>query len=65
MRSITSLYQLALVFHSKLGIVAPAKIAPLSRVDVLVTDGAADAEMLRQVELAGAGSSPSPGRRPV
>jgi DeoR/GlpR family transcriptional regulator of sugar metabolism len=33
--------------------VALAKIAPLSRVDVLVTDSAADAEMLRQRELAG------------
>jgi DeoR/GlpR family transcriptional regulator of sugar metabolism len=33
--------------------VALAKIAPLSRVDVLVADGAADTEMLRQIELAG------------
>jgi DeoR/GlpR family transcriptional regulator of sugar metabolism len=39
--------------HSKLGVVALAKIAPLSRVDILVTDGAADAEMLREIELAG------------
>jgi DeoR/GlpR family transcriptional regulator of sugar metabolism len=53
LRSITSLYQLALVFHSKLGIVALAKLAPLPLVDVLVTDGAADAEMLREAELAG------------
>jgi DeoR/GlpR family transcriptional regulator of sugar metabolism len=41
------------VDHSKFGVVALAKIAPLSRVDVLVTDGAADAEMLREIELAG------------
>jgi DeoR/GlpR family transcriptional regulator of sugar metabolism len=33
--------------------VALAKIAPLSRVDVLVTDGATNTEMLRQIELAG------------
>ena len=39
--------------HSKLGVVALAKIAPLSKVDVLVTDNAADAEMLREIELAG------------
>ena len=40
------------VDHSKFGVVALAKISALSRVDVLVTDGA-DAEMLRQIELAG------------
>ena len=39
--------------HSKLGVVALAKIAPLSKVDVLVTDNAADAEMLREIVLAG------------
>jgi DeoR/GlpR family transcriptional regulator of sugar metabolism len=39
--------------HSKLGVVALAKIAPLSRVDVLVTDDGADAEMLREIELSG------------
>jgi DeoR/GlpR family transcriptional regulator of sugar metabolism len=39
--------------HSKLGVVALAKIAPLSRVDVFVTDGGADAEVLREIELAG------------
>jgi DeoR/GlpR family transcriptional regulator of sugar metabolism len=33
--------------------VALAKIAPLSRVDVFVTDDAADTEMLREIELAG------------
>jgi DeoR/GlpR family transcriptional regulator of sugar metabolism len=39
--------------HSKFGVVVLAKIAPLSRADVLVTDDAADAEMLREIELAG------------
>jgi DeoR/GlpR family transcriptional regulator of sugar metabolism len=39
--------------HSKLGVVALAKIAPLSKVDVFVTDGGADAEMIREIELAG------------
>lgn len=39
--------------HTKLGVVALAKIAPLSKVDVLVTDGRADGEMLREIELAG------------
>jgi DeoR/GlpR family transcriptional regulator of sugar metabolism len=39
--------------HSKLGVVALAKIAPLSRVDVLVTDDGADREMLREIEFAG------------
>jgi DeoR/GlpR family transcriptional regulator of sugar metabolism len=39
--------------HSKFGVVALAKIAPLSRVDVLVTDDGADREMLREIELAG------------
>jgi DeoR/GlpR family transcriptional regulator of sugar metabolism len=39
--------------HSKFGVVALAKIAPLSRVDVLVTDDAAETEMLREIELAG------------
>ena len=39
--------------HSKRGVVALAKTAPLSRVDVLVTDEGADAEILREIELAG------------
>jgi DeoR/GlpR family transcriptional regulator of sugar metabolism len=39
--------------HSKLGVVALAKIAPLSRVDVLVTDDGADKELLREIELSG------------
>jgi len=39
--------------HTKLGVVALAKIAPLSNVDVLVTDEGADAEILREIELAG------------
>src|ERR671914_1141233 len=39
--------------RSKLGVVALARIAPLSRVDVFVTDGGADREMLREIELAG------------
>jgi len=39
--------------HSKLGVVALAKIAPVSRVDVFVTDASADREMLREIELAG------------
>ena len=39
--------------HTKLGVVSLAKIAPLSRVDVLVTDERADAEVLREIELAG------------
>jgi DeoR/GlpR family transcriptional regulator of sugar metabolism len=39
--------------HTKFGVVALAKIAPLSKVDVFVTDEGADAEMLREIELAG------------
>ena len=39
--------------YTKLGVIALAKIAPLSRVDVLVTDEKADAEVLREIELAG------------
>ncbi len=39
--------------YSKLGVVALAKIAPLSQVDVFVTDDKAPKETLRQVELAG------------
>lgn len=38
--------------HTKLGVIALAKIAPLSRVDVLVTDDKANPEVLREVELA-------------
>ncbi len=32
---------------------APATIAPPSKVDIFVTDEGADAEMLRETELAG------------
>ena len=39
--------------HTKLGVVALAKIIPLSRVDALVTDEKAGAEVLREIELAG------------
>jgi DeoR/GlpR family transcriptional regulator of sugar metabolism len=39
--------------HSKLGVVALAKIVPLSQVDVLVTDDKAPRETLRQAGLAG------------
>jgi DeoR/GlpR family transcriptional regulator of sugar metabolism len=39
--------------HSKLGVVALAKIVPLSRVDVLITDEKVSGEMLREIELAG------------
>ena len=39
--------------HSKGGVVALAKIAPLSKVDLLVTDEGADAEIRRAIELAG------------
>jgi len=39
--------------HSKLGVVAHAKIAPISKVDVFMTDEGADAEMLREIEFAG------------
>jgi DeoR/GlpR family transcriptional regulator of sugar metabolism len=39
--------------HTKLGVVALAKIAPLSKVDVLVTDEQADEETLHEIELAG------------
>jgi DeoR/GlpR family transcriptional regulator of sugar metabolism len=39
--------------HTKLGVVSLAKIIPLSRVDVLITDAGADGELLREVELAG------------
>lgn len=38
---------------SKLGVVALAKIVPLSKVDVLITDENADAELLRDVEVSG------------
>jgi DeoR/GlpR family transcriptional regulator of sugar metabolism len=41
------------VDHSKLGVVALAKIVPLSKVDDFVTDAAADAEIVREIELAG------------
>jgi DeoR/GlpR family transcriptional regulator of sugar metabolism len=39
--------------HTKLGVVALAQLAPLSKADVLVTDEEADPEMLREIELAG------------
>ena len=39
--------------HTKLGVVALAKIAPLSRVDILVTDQKANPELLREIQLAG------------
>jgi DeoR/GlpR family transcriptional regulator of sugar metabolism len=39
--------------HSKLGFVALAKIVPLSKVDIFVTDVAADAALLHEIELAG------------
>ena len=39
--------------HSKLGTVALAKIIPLSKADVLITDEKAPSEMLRELELAG------------
>ena len=39
--------------HSKLGVVALAKIVPLSRVDVFVTDKEAPRDLLREIELAG------------
>ena len=38
---------------SKLGVVALAKIVPLSKVNVLITDENADAELLRDVEVSG------------
>lgn len=40
--------------HSKLGVVALAKIIPLSRVDAFITDHKAPKAVLRQIELAGA-----------
>ena len=39
--------------HTKLGVIALAKITPLSRVDVLVTDEQAPQDLLREIELAG------------
>lgn len=39
--------------HTKLGVVALARIAPLSEVDVLITDTGAPEETLREIELAG------------
>lgn len=39
--------------HTKLGVVALAKIVPLDKVDVLVTDAAAPPRMLREIELVG------------
>lgn len=40
--------------HTKLGVVALARIAPLSKIDVLITDDKADGETLREIELCGA-----------
>lgn len=39
--------------HTKLGVVALARIAPLPEVDVLITDERAPKETLREIELAG------------
>ncbi|MBA3424625.1 MAG: DeoR/GlpR family DNA-binding transcription regulator [Rubrobacteraceae bacterium] len=39
--------------HTKLGVIALAKIAPLSKVDVLITGEQASVEMLREIELSG------------
>lgn len=39
--------------HTKLGVVALAQIAPLSRVGTLITDDKANDEMLREIEIAG------------
>lgn len=40
--------------HSKLGVVALARIIPLSKVDVFVTDDQAPPETIRELELSGA-----------
>lgn len=39
--------------HTKLGVIALSKIAPLSRVDMLVTDDKANSELLQEIGLAG------------
>ena len=39
--------------HTKLGVVALAKIVPLSRVDIFITDEQAPQDTLREIELAG------------
>ncbi len=39
--------------HTKIGVVALAKIVPLSRVDVLITDEKAPQDTLREIELVG------------
>lgn len=39
--------------HSKLGVVALAKIAPISEIDILITDEGASEELLQEIELAG------------
>ena len=39
--------------YTKLGVVALAQIAPISRVDVLITDDKANKELLREIEIAG------------
>lgn len=39
--------------HTKIGVVALARIAPLAEIDVLITDERAPKETLREIELAG------------
>ena len=39
--------------HTKLGVVALAKIAPLSKVDILITDEQASEATIREIELSG------------
>lgn len=39
--------------HTKLGVVALAKIAPLSMVDILITDEQSSGDVVREIELAG------------
>lgn len=39
--------------HTKIGVIALAKIAPLSRVDVFVTDEKANPELRREIEITG------------
>jgi len=42
-----------LAHHTELGIIAPANVGPLSRVDTVIVDDKAPEETLREVELAG------------
>jgi DeoR/GlpR family transcriptional regulator of sugar metabolism len=39
--------------HTKLGVVTLAKIAPLSKVDILITDEQAPEETIREIEVSG------------